>query len=120
MPSCCRCVDRGHWLFSYTCGEWDADPDAPAAGLSAGHVDAARRTLARYAPQLAERCSAGRVFCDAYSTDGEPVVQALDAAGRLVFAGAANGSGYRLAPAIAAQAAGLVLTSSPSSSWSRT
>jgi hypothetical protein len=38
----------------------------------------------------------GRVFCDAFSRTGEPVV--LDRAGRVVFAGAANGSGYRLAP----------------------
>jgi D-arginine dehydrogenase len=36
------------------------------------------------------------------------VVRALDETGRIVFAGAANGSGYRLAPAIASQAVDLL------------
>jgi glycine/D-amino acid oxidase-like deaminating enzyme len=101
---------RGHWLFSYTCREWDADPHAPQS-LSAVHLEQGLQILRRYAPRLAQHCHSGRVFCDAYSTTGEPVVQALhntDDAGRIVFAGAANGSGYRLAPAIASQAADLL------------
>ncbi len=101
--------DRGHWLFSYTCTDWDVDPDAVAEGLSASMLEEARRCLGAFSPGLAERCSAGRVFCDAYSANGEPVIQALDPAGRVVFAGAANGSGYRLAPAIAAAAGDLLL-----------
>jgi hypothetical protein len=36
-------------------------------------------------------------------------VRPLDEAGRIVFAGAAGGSGYRLAPAIAAEAVDLLL-----------
>jgi glycine/D-amino acid oxidase-like deaminating enzyme len=108
--------DRGHWLFSYTCTEWDVDPDALREGLSAAHLEQARDLLRRYAPDLAARCTSGRVFCDAYSRDGEPQVQALDTAGRVVFAGAANGSGYRLAPALAAQAADLLHL--PSRLWS--
>jgi len=99
---------RGHWLFSYSCREWDIDPDAPAAGLTAAHLQAARDCLRRYSPRLAEACQGGRLFCDAYSPDGEPVVRALDPAGRVVFAGAAGGSGYRLGPAIAAEAADLL------------
>lgn len=99
---------RGHWLFSYTCTEWDVDPDALAGGVSAANLGAARDCLRRYSPALAAACHSGRVFCDAYSPDGEPVVQALDASGRIVFAGAANGSGYRLAPAIASQAIDLL------------
>jgi glycine/D-amino acid oxidase-like deaminating enzyme len=50
------------------------------------------------------------VFCDAYSPDREPVVRALDAGARLIFAGAASGSGYRLAPAIAAECTDLLTT----------
>jgi glycine/D-amino acid oxidase-like deaminating enzyme len=102
---------RGHWLFSYSCQEWDVEPGrlSSGPGLSAGDISAARDCLRRYSPALAGACRGGRVFCDAYSPDGEPVVRALDEAGRIVFAGAANGSGYRLAPAIAAQAADLVL-----------
>lgn len=93
---------RGHWLFSYTCQEWDVDPDSPPEGLSAEHLAQARQVLGRYAPDLAAGLRSGRVFCDAYSPDRQPVVRPVDAAGRVVFAGAANGSGYRLAPAIAA------------------
>lgn len=99
---------RGHWLFSYTCQEWDVDPDGLAAGLSAADIGAARDCLRRYSPALADACGAGRVFCDAYSPDREPLVRALDETGLIVFAGAANGSGYRLAPAIGAEAADLL------------
>lgn len=99
---------RGHWLFSYTCQEWDVDPDALTGGLTAADLAAARDCLRRYAPELASACLAGRVFCDAYSPDAEPVVRRLDAAGLIVFAGAANGSGYRLGPAISAAAVDLL------------
>jgi glycine/D-amino acid oxidase-like deaminating enzyme len=95
---------RGHWLFSYTCQDWDVDPDHLAAGLSGRDVSGAHDCLRRYAPDLVDAAVSGRVFCDAYSADGAPVVRALDADHRMVFAGAANGSGYRLAPAIAAEA----------------
>jgi D-arginine dehydrogenase len=100
--------DRGHWLFSYTCTEWDVDPDTVADGLSARNLDEARECLRRYSPAMADRCTAGRVFCDAYSTTKEPQVRTVDHGRRVVFAGAANGSGYRLAPAIAAEAADLL------------
>jgi len=100
--------ERGHWLFSYTCTEWDVDPDRLVDGLRAEDQAAALEVLRRYSPALAGRCAAGRVFCDAYSTSREPLVRPLDDAGRVVFAGAANGSGYRLAPALAAAAADLL------------
>ena len=49
--SCCRWPDRGHWLFSYTCQEWDVDPDALTAGLLRRPTSARRATcLRRYAP----------------------------------------------------------------------
>jgi D-arginine dehydrogenase len=100
--------NRGHWLFSYTNQEWDVDPDDLFDGLSADNLEQARTFLRRYSPSLAENCSSGRAFCDAYSTSGEPEIRRLDDAGRLIFAGAANGSGYRLAPAIAAEATDLL------------
>ncbi|MFJ4500030.1 NAD(P)/FAD-dependent oxidoreductase [Streptomyces sp. NPDC088864] len=100
--------DRGHWLFSYTCREWDVDPDTVATGISPEILREARALLARYAPELVSRCASGRVFCDAYSPTGEPVVAALDTHRRVIFAGAANGSGYRLAPAMASEAVGLL------------
>lgn len=104
-------VQRGHWVFSYTCPEWDVDPAAPAdrlTGLSPKDLDEAHECLGRYAPALVPYATSGRVFCDAYSPAREPQVRALDDTGRIVFAGAANGSGYRLAPAIAAEAADLL------------
>jgi glycine/D-amino acid oxidase-like deaminating enzyme len=99
---------RGHWLFSYTCQEWGADPDASAHAVRPQHLAEARELLAEYAPSLVERCNSGRVFCDAYTPDRQPLVRALDPAGRVVFAGGGNGSGYRLGPAIAAEAADLL------------
>jgi glycine/D-amino acid oxidase-like deaminating enzyme len=99
---------QGHWLFSYASPRWDVDPDAPARGLSLAEVSAGRDLLRRYSPSLAAACDSGRVFCDAYSPDREPLVRPLDDAGRIIFAGAASGSGYRLAPAIAAEVASMV------------
>ncbi len=91
---------RGHWLFSYTSTEWGADPDA-VPGLSPADLAAARDCLRRYSPELAAALASGRVCCDAYSPNREPVVTALHP--RVVFAGGASGSGYRLAPAIATE-----------------
>lgn len=98
---------RGHWLFSYTSRRWDVNPEEPAV-LDEATLAEGRAELARLVPPLAERIVSGRVFCDAYSPHREPLVQRLDPHGRIVFAGAANGSGYRLAPAIAALTADLL------------
>lgn len=98
---------RGHWLFSYTCQEWDVDPGAGDA-LAGRHFDQARGVLDRYGAGLVQHCVSGRIFCDAYSPNREPVVRALTNDGRIVFAGAANGSGYRLGPAIASSAVDLL------------
>jgi D-arginine dehydrogenase len=99
---------RGHWIFSHTCQDWDVDPDTLREGLSAADLAAALDCLGRHAPELVDRVAGGRVFCDAYSPDREPIIRAVDESGRIVFAGAANGSGYRLAPAIAARAVALL------------
>ncbi|ABD12631.1 glycine/D-amino acid oxidase, deaminating [Frankia sp. CeD] len=99
---------RGHWLFSYTSPDWDVTPDALTGELSADDLDRGRAILDRYAPKLSPYCVSGRVFCDAYSPDRTPIVRPVTADGRVLFAGAAGGSGYRLAPAIAAAAADLL------------
>ncbi|KLL12181.1 FAD-dependent oxidoreductase [Protofrankia coriariae] len=99
---------RGHWLFSYTSPDWHVTPDALTGGLSADDLDRGRAVLERHAPALAPYCVSGRVFCDAYSPDRAPIVRPVTADGRVLFAGAAGGSGYRLAPAIAAAAADLL------------
>ncbi|MFI9269505.1 NAD(P)/FAD-dependent oxidoreductase [Kitasatospora sp. NPDC052896] len=108
--------EEGYWLFSHTCRQWDVDPDALNHGLSDRDLRDALAELRALSPEFAKHCDSGRVFCDAYSGTGEPLVRTLPADPRLVFAGAANGSGYRLAPAIAAQAADLLnLPSTPGS-----
>lgn len=106
--------ERGHWLFSYTCTDWDVDPDTVEPGLTAAHLADARELLKRYAPGLADRCVSGRVFCDAYAPGGVPLVGPVTDDGRVVFAGAASGSGYRLAPAVARWAVRLLFAQSPS------
>lgn len=103
-------VHRGHWLLSYTSPDWDVSPDALAGGLSASDLARGREILDRYAPGLARVAVSGRVFCDAYSPDRTPLVRTV--ADGVLFAGAANGSGYRLAPAIAAEAVDLLGLSS--------
>ncbi|WP_206045692.1 NAD(P)/FAD-dependent oxidoreductase [Nocardia mangyaensis] len=99
---------RRHWLLSYTSDEWDVSPDRPGTGLTAADLAAGHRILERYAPHLIASTVSGRVFCDAYSPDREPLVRSSPADPRVVFAGAANGSGYRLGPAIAAETADLL------------
>lgn len=93
----------GHWLFSYVCPEWDVDPDTVARGLTGSDVAAANDVLHRCVPGLPGRYSSGRVFCDAYSGSREPLVSFVE--NRIVFAGAASGFGYRLAPAVADEVA---------------
>ncbi|GAA1611876.1 NAD(P)/FAD-dependent oxidoreductase [Nocardia ninae] len=101
---------RGHWLFSYTSEDWDIAPDRPGTGLTAADLAAGHRVLAKYSPHLIASTVSGRVFCDAYSPDREPLVRSSSADPRVVFAGAANGAGYRLGPAIAAETADLLET----------
>jgi glycine/D-amino acid oxidase-like deaminating enzyme len=99
---------RGHWLFSYTSRRWDVHPDRDLGGLTPAERADATAALARRAPHLAGRVTGARVFCDAYSPDRVPQISRLDPSGRVLFAGATNGSGYRLAPAIAARAVDLL------------
>ncbi|MFD6875926.1 MULTISPECIES: hypothetical protein [unclassified Streptomyces] len=79
-----------------------------SSSLSSRHLAEARELLRRHAPGLRAAATSGRVFCDAYSSDGAPLIEPLDPEGRLVFAGASSGSGYRFAPATAAAIADLV------------
>lgn len=93
---------RRHLMFSYTSGVWDVNPDTVERGLSPCDLDGARSVIERYSPELASRCQSGRVFCDAYGGHRAPIVTEIGPG--LVFAGAAGGSGYRLGPAMAAEA----------------
>ncbi|MDH0340759.1 NAD(P)/FAD-dependent oxidoreductase [Chromobacterium haemolyticum] len=100
---------RGHWLFSYTCQQWDVSPEqCRQARVEAREIAEARETLKGVAPDLESLAGSGRVFCDAYSPSREPLAQYLGRHRRILFAGACNGSGYRLAPGVAAEAVALL------------
>ena len=100
---------RGHWLFSYTCLQWDVSPDELRhASLGPREIDEAGCVLSRVAPGLLPAVRGGRVFCDAYAPEREPLVCRVGHHGRIVFVGAANGSGYRFAPGLALEVAGLL------------
>lgn len=91
-------------LFSYTCTEWDVSPQSISQGVTEANRAEAEAVLRRNVPHFHGRLLGGQFFCDAYSPDRVPIADCVSASGRLVFAGAANGSGYRLAPAIAEDA----------------
>jgi len=98
---------RNQWLFSFHCDEWDCRPRKHALEINDRDRDVAKEVLRRYLPELADLCCGGRVFCDAYTSTGEPLVQ-LDPSRAAVFAGAGSGAGFRLAPGIASEALQLI------------
>jgi glycine/D-amino acid oxidase-like deaminating enzyme len=100
---------KGQWLFSYTCQEWDVDPDDSCLSITSQDRADALAILEKYRPDWVSKCLSGRVFCDAYTVDRAPLVKAVTNLPNMIFAGAAGGSGYRLAPAIAHDAVKLLL-----------
>ena len=107
---------RGHWLFSYTCPQWDVRPDELGrSGIEAAELEEARSVASRIAPHLVPHILSGRAFCDAYSPKREPIASPVSSHGRVIFAGASNGSGYRLAPGIAHEVVGLLKHIAPPS-----
>lgn len=92
------------WLFSFTSQEWDCAPEISRLRINAEDRALALSILQRYCPSLTEYCNGGRVFCDAYTPDRLPIVTQDPEVPNLVVAGACAGSGYRLAPGIAAAA----------------
>ncbi|RGA06500.1 FAD-binding oxidoreductase [Microbispora triticiradicis] len=101
--------ESGRWLFSFTSQEWDVSPVlGPPAALSGGDYSEAVRVLRRYAPALAGALSGGRAFYDGYTRDRLPLVEPVPDHPGVVIAVGGNGSGFRLAPAIAERALGLL------------
>ena len=97
-------VQRRQWIFSFTSREWDCAPDVSRLRISSEDRDLALSILSRYCPSFVSDCQGGRVFCDAYTPDGLPLVTQVPGMTNFVLAGACSGSGYRLAPAIALKA----------------
>ena len=98
--------EAGYWVLSYTSTKWGV---SPAATLEVTREDRqeALGVLDQYLPELTAACHGGRAFCDAYTSEPAPVVRRLVQYPRVILAGAAGGSGYRLSPGIAIQAAEL-------------
>ncbi|MEO3809599.1 FAD-binding oxidoreductase [Sphaerisporangium sp. B11E5] len=107
--------ESGRWLFSFTSREWDGSPAAGPPALSGDDRCEATRVLRRYVPSTAGMISGGRAFYDGYTPDRLPLVEAVPGHPGVVVAAGGNGSGYRLAPAIAERALGLLPPLSPGS-----
>ncbi|MDH1270468.1 FAD-binding oxidoreductase [Rhizobium pusense] len=91
----------GKTLFSFTRIEWDVSPDASGRGVSSDDRADAEAVIKKVAPRLSGKLLGGQAFCDAYSRNRVPIATTVGDSGRIAFAGGANGSGYRFAPAIA-------------------
>jgi len=94
---------RNQWLFSFRSDEWDCLPRKHTLEISGRDRELAQDILECYLPGMSQTCRGGRVFCDAYSTDGVPLVK-FDSSNQTIVAGACSGSGFRLAPGIADEA----------------
>lgn len=94
---------RGHWLLSYTCQQWDVDPiDCLQKNITINELNEVKILIEKFIPKFSKLVLSGRVFCDAYSLNKEPIVASVGkSSNRIIFAGACNGAGYRLAPGIA-------------------
>ncbi|WP_204289294.1 NAD(P)/FAD-dependent oxidoreductase [Microbispora amethystogenes] len=100
--------ESGRWLFSFTSQEWDGSPVLGPPALSDGDHREAVRVLRRYVPWLAGALSGGRAFYDGYTPDRLPLVEPVPDHPGVVVAVGGNGSGFRLAPAIAERALALL------------
>jgi glycine/D-amino acid oxidase-like deaminating enzyme len=96
--------ELGYWLFSFRSDEWDVHPCPSALTIGEGDMAKAIGILEKYSPDLAPCLRGGRVFCDAYTANGDPLIMQAPGYPNYVICGAGSGSGYRLAPGMAAQA----------------
>lgn len=92
-------ADNRYWLFSYTCQTWDVNPEQRMT-IFPEDIACASNIVSKYAVNAQPLVKSGRVFCDAYSENREPIIQIVNDFNNIIFAGAASGSGFRLAPAI--------------------
>ena len=100
--------EAGYWLFSFRCDHWDVEPDIATLTIDEADTQKAFALLDKYAPSLVSLCTGGRVFCDAYTENADPVIERTSLHPNYIIAGAGAGSGFRLAPAIAEQAVNLL------------
>ncbi len=94
---------RKQWLFSFRADEWDCRPLKHALEISAQDRETALRIVERYGLGPRDAYRGGRVFCDAYTPTGEPLVERVPET-PIVIAGAGSGAGFRLSPGLAHEA----------------
>lgn len=96
--------EAGYWLFSFKCDHWDVLPVIATLSIDEADIQKAQSILKKYYPSFAPLCTTGRVFCDLYAQEGDPIIEEAYNDSNYIFAGAGAGSGYRLAPAVAEEA----------------
>jgi glycine/D-amino acid oxidase-like deaminating enzyme len=97
-------AEHRRWLFSFRADEWDCAPEVSALSIEARDWAIARRILDELVGDPRANDLGGRVFCDAYTADGEPLVARVDGLPSTVVVTGSSGSGFRLAPAMAERA----------------
>jgi glycine/D-amino acid oxidase-like deaminating enzyme len=102
------CPDEGRWVFSFPSDHWDREPDTRDLAITSRDQEIARSILRRYVPAFENDMRGGRVWCDGYPADRVPLAVPSLESPRVVLAGGCSGSGYRLAPAIAETALGML------------
>ncbi len=94
---------RRQWLFSFRADEWDVRPQKHALEIAERDRAIALGIVDRYRLGARDAFVGGRVFCDAYTPSGEPLVERVPNA-PIVIAGAGSGAGFRLSPGLADEA----------------
>lgn len=97
-----------YWFLSVTSPVWDITPDDPLT-ITRNDKEHAFKFLNKTAPSFIPFYRGGRVFCDAYGPELNPVISSLADNPRLIYAGAGSGSGFRLGPGIANRAVKMIL-----------
>jgi D-arginine dehydrogenase len=102
------CAEEGRWVFSFPSDRWDCEADPRDLAITSSDQDAARSILCRYVPHFEKDMRGGRVWCDGYPADQVPLAVPSLESPHVVLAGGCSGSGFRLAPAIAETALGIL------------
>jgi glycine/D-amino acid oxidase-like deaminating enzyme len=88
--------ERGHWLYSFTSEQWNCRPDLNELRITKEDRAMAFQIIEKFIPSITNAIKSGRVFCDAYTSNGEPCIERLPSNNNIIVAGGCSGSGYRL------------------------
>ena len=94
-------VFKNRMIFCFRSDDWHCATNPDCLSISVEEMCQARNLLMKHFRMPSHRIRGGRVFCDGYSTDGVPVVEAHPDNANLIIAGLCSGAGYRHAPGLA-------------------